>query len=256
MTTSSNINIFRVTGPWWGESIGKRWIPSQKLVVQSINIIFGLRLNKRLSKQSRRMWFETPSGSLWRHCDAGICVSLRFRVVAQGPLGKLSSVINKRPRTCRFSQKVKKTEEFWLNDMRCRHLSFNFLLFLSISLLCFNGRKYCLHGIPIYNSVHRKTILNTVMIRRQPMCCLLWLSLRSTGHVIAIQSYILTKRYRLLSTPKVIHTDWLLGGYPPKSFSRDTPPWTSYQIRKIVGCAFAGNAGNVFPLPKSKETAG
>ena len=28
-----------------------------------------LRLNKRLSKQSRRWWFETPSRPLWRHCN-------------------------------------------------------------------------------------------------------------------------------------------------------------------------------------------
>ena len=27
MMTSSNGNIFRVTGPLWGESIGPRWIP-------------------------------------------------------------------------------------------------------------------------------------------------------------------------------------------------------------------------------------
>ena len=26
-----------------------------------------------------------------------------------------------------------------------------------------------------------------------------------------------------------------------------TKPWASYQMRKIAGCAFAGNAGNVFP---------
>ena len=26
-----------------------------------------------------------------------------------------------------------------------------------------------------------------------------------------------------------------------------SPSWTSYQIRKIAGCACAGNAGNVFP---------
>ena len=32
-------------------------------------------------------------------------------------------------------------------------------------------------------------------------------------------------------------------------------PWASYQIRKIVGCACAGNAGNVSPPPTSKETA-
>ena len=30
---------------------------------------FYLRLNRRLSKQSRRVWFETPSRSLWRHCN-------------------------------------------------------------------------------------------------------------------------------------------------------------------------------------------
>ena len=35
----------------------------------------------------------------------------------------------------------------------------------------------------------------------------------------------------------------------------DSNPWASYQIRKIAGCARAGNAGNVFPPPTSKETA-
>ena len=30
---------------------------------------FDLRLNKRLSKQSKRRWCETPSCSLWRHCN-------------------------------------------------------------------------------------------------------------------------------------------------------------------------------------------
>ena len=46
MMTSSNGNIFRVTGPF-----------------------FDLRLNKRLSKQPWGWWFETPSWSLWRHCN-------------------------------------------------------------------------------------------------------------------------------------------------------------------------------------------
>ena len=30
-------------------------------------------------------------------------------------------------------------------------------------------------------------------------------------------------------------------------FHNFTHPWASYQIRKIAGCACAGNAGNVFP---------
>ena len=32
-------------------------------------VFFGLCLNKRLSKQSRRRWFETRPCSLWRHCN-------------------------------------------------------------------------------------------------------------------------------------------------------------------------------------------
>ena len=43
--------------------------PSQRPVKQSFNIFFDLRLNKRLSKQSKRRWFETTSRPLWRHCN-------------------------------------------------------------------------------------------------------------------------------------------------------------------------------------------
>ena len=38
-------------------------------VMRSFDVFFDLRLNKRLSKQSRRRWFETLSSSLWRHCN-------------------------------------------------------------------------------------------------------------------------------------------------------------------------------------------
>ena len=41
--------------------------PSQRPVMRSFDVSFDLRLNKRLSNQSRRRWFETPSRSLWRH---------------------------------------------------------------------------------------------------------------------------------------------------------------------------------------------
>ena len=39
-------------------------------VTWSFDVFFDLRLNKRLSKQSGRWWFETSSRSLWRHCNA------------------------------------------------------------------------------------------------------------------------------------------------------------------------------------------
>ena len=44
--------------------------PTQRPVMRDFDVFFNLRLNKRLSKQSWGRWFETPSRSLWRHCNA------------------------------------------------------------------------------------------------------------------------------------------------------------------------------------------
>ena len=38
-------------------------------VTQCSDVIFDQRLTKRLSKQSRRRWFQTSSCSAWRHCN-------------------------------------------------------------------------------------------------------------------------------------------------------------------------------------------
>ena len=43
--------------------------PSQRPMTRSFDILFHLRQNKRLNKQSRRRLFETPSPSLWRYCN-------------------------------------------------------------------------------------------------------------------------------------------------------------------------------------------
>ena len=43
--------------------------PSQRPVTRSFDVFFDLGLNKRLSKQSRRWWFETSSRSSWRRCN-------------------------------------------------------------------------------------------------------------------------------------------------------------------------------------------
>ena len=42
---------------------------AQRPVTWSFDVFFVLRLNKRLSKHSWGWWFETPSRSLWRHCN-------------------------------------------------------------------------------------------------------------------------------------------------------------------------------------------
>ena len=55
--------------PLCGEFTCHRGIPLTKASDAELWCFFDLRLNKRLSKQSRRWWFETPSRSLWRHSN-------------------------------------------------------------------------------------------------------------------------------------------------------------------------------------------
>ena len=51
MMTSSNGNIFRVTGPLCGEFTGPGEFPTQRPVTRSFDVFFDLRMNKWLSKQ-------------------------------------------------------------------------------------------------------------------------------------------------------------------------------------------------------------
>ena len=67
--TSSNGNIFRVTGPLCGEFTGPGEFPAQRPVTRSFDGFFDRRPNKRFSKQPWGWWFETPSWSLWRQCN-------------------------------------------------------------------------------------------------------------------------------------------------------------------------------------------
>ena len=67
MMTSSNGNIFRVTGHCAGNSPVPGEFPTQKPVTRIFDVFFDLRLNKRLSKQWWGWWFETPSRPSWLH---------------------------------------------------------------------------------------------------------------------------------------------------------------------------------------------
>ena len=59
METFSVLLVLPVTGEF----------PSRSPITRSIYVFSDLRLNKWLSKPSRRRWFDTPSPSLWRHCN-------------------------------------------------------------------------------------------------------------------------------------------------------------------------------------------
>ena len=74
--TSSNGNIFRVTGPLCEDFTGVRGIHRSPVNSPQKGqwrgtLMFSLicALNKRLSKHLWGWWFETPSRSLWRHCN-------------------------------------------------------------------------------------------------------------------------------------------------------------------------------------------
>ena len=80
---SSMLLLFASRSSWWrhqmetfsallalckGNSSVTGEFPSQSPVLaRSCNVFFDLHLSKRLSKQSRRRWFETPWCLLWHH---------------------------------------------------------------------------------------------------------------------------------------------------------------------------------------------
>ena len=62
-TFSALLDLCEGNSPVTGE------FSSQRPMTLSFDIFFDLRPNKRLSKPSRHQLFETPSRSLWRHCN-------------------------------------------------------------------------------------------------------------------------------------------------------------------------------------------
>ena len=83
-SSATELIIFCVISSWWrhrmetfsallalceGKSPVTGEFSSQRPVTWSFDVFFHLRLNKRLRKQSRGWWFETPSHPSWRHCN-------------------------------------------------------------------------------------------------------------------------------------------------------------------------------------------
>ena len=77
-------NIWLSCDAWWRyqmETFPRNWpfvrgihrspvnSPPQRPVTRSFDVFFDLRLNKRLSKQSWGLWFETLLCPLWLHCN-------------------------------------------------------------------------------------------------------------------------------------------------------------------------------------------
>ena len=93
MMTSSNGNIFRVTGPLCGEFTGPGEFPAQRPVTGSFDVFFYLRLNKRLSKQQWGGWFEMPSWSLWRQCNDSLELRLKHMNITRSIKDELGTYV-------------------------------------------------------------------------------------------------------------------------------------------------------------------
>ena len=85
MTKHSELQMNYIINPWLrhqmetfsallalceGNSPVTGEVPSQRPVTRSFDVFVDLRMNKQLSKHLWGWWFETPSRTLWRHCNA------------------------------------------------------------------------------------------------------------------------------------------------------------------------------------------
>ena len=100
MVTSSNGNALLAfcagNSPVTGE------FPVQSPVTRSFDVFFDLRLNRQLSKQWRRWWFETLPRLLLRHCNARELIwwPVALTTLTRWSLNKLADILQtKLPKT-------------------------------------------------------------------------------------------------------------------------------------------------------------
>ena len=76
--------------------------PAQRPVTRSFDVFFDLRLNKRLSKQSRGWWFQMLSHPLWRHCNGRTISRIRdfARSMTIGNKASSGTTSGRRPSIC------------------------------------------------------------------------------------------------------------------------------------------------------------
>ena len=100
MMTSSNENIFRVTGHLCGEFAGPGEFPAQRPVTRSFGIFFDLRPNKRLSKQPWGWSFE------WLYHFTNTDIALRIDSSKKWPQSRLKIFLSESGVTWTYSNRL------------------------------------------------------------------------------------------------------------------------------------------------------
>ena len=93
--------------------------PSQRPVRGTLIFFFDLCLNKRLSKQPRRRWFETPSRSPWRHySDSRLkWCTISHHIVTQRSISSMTLTINTTRHISPTENRITNTEfKEWINN--------------------------------------------------------------------------------------------------------------------------------------------
>ena len=114
MMTSADRTFSALLTLYEGNPLVADEFPSKRPVTLSFDVFFDLRLDKRLSKQSRHRWFETPSRLLLHHCNVKKCAhGSRFVVLCYGISFMVTSLTL--GQSCDFPVSVKQPWRIWVN---------------------------------------------------------------------------------------------------------------------------------------------
>ena len=109
---------------------------SQTPVTQSFDVLFDLRLNKRLSKQSWGWWFETPLCSLWRHCNGPL--SWHHTKLASWQLSVFSVYYG-----MHWMLHVLPMMQYWHTSLKEKNRHFDAILIIGCTESCQNDNFQC-----------------------------------------------------------------------------------------------------------------
>ena len=91
--TSSNGNIFLVTGLLWGVFTGHRWTPHKGQWRGALIFSLICAWTNNWTNNPSHRWFETPSRSLWRHCNEKFKNKMLIKLVKTFPSRRKISIL-------------------------------------------------------------------------------------------------------------------------------------------------------------------
>ena len=145
-------------------------------VTRSLDVFFDLRMNKRLSKPSRRQWFETPSRSSWHHCNdiifCWVCNDSYKQAYCVNMISLVISINGVLRRGCSFSTRFQSVGVARIVYVRRSCTVWAKLICMSLSIYLSQTLMPCLHrwntnyffprpGLNVFNVVTSGTSLPT-----------------------------------------------------------------------------------------------